>query len=108
MVRRLAICFVLLSAVASAQTFPQPSYFQKFFVRSNARGIQIAPVGGMEPFTVDGKLRLSLADAIQLTLENNTDIKLNQLQLDTARWNLRKTYAPFDPVLTSSFAPARS
>lgn len=108
MVRRIAI-FVLFSALAaSAQTFPQPSYFQKFFVRSNPRNVQIAPVGGMEPFIVDGKLRLSLADAIQLTLENNTDIKLNQLQLDAARWNLRKTYAPFDPVLTSSFAPQRS
>lgn len=108
MVKRFIAFLFLLSLAASAQTFPQPSYFQKFFVRSNPRNVQIAPVGGMEPFIVDGKLRLSLADAIQLTLENNTDIKLNQLQLDAARWNLRKTYAPFDPVLLSSFAPQRS
>lgn len=108
MLRRIAIVVLFSSLAASAQTFPQPSYFQKFFARPSGRNVQIAPIGGMEPFIQDGKLRLSLADAIQLTLENNTDIKLNQLQLDTARWNLRKTYAPFDPVLSSSFAPSRS
>jgi outer membrane protein len=107
MIRRISFLVLLLSVTASAQTFPQPSYFQKFFGRPN-RSVQIAPSGGLEPFIVDGKLRLSLADAIQLTLENNTDIRLNELQLDSARWNLRKTYAPFDPVLTSSFSPARS
>ena len=108
MFRRLSLFLLLASVAASAQTFPQPSYFQKFFARHNGSDVRIAPVGGLEPFIVDGKLRLSLADAIQLTLENNTDIKLNELQLDTARWNLRKTYAPFDPVLSSSFAPSRS
>ncbi len=107
MVRRFIICCLVLSAAAAAQTFPQPSYFQKFFVKPN-RNIQIAPVPTMDQFVVNGKLRLSLADAIQLTLENNTDIKLNQLQLDVARFNLNRTYGPFDPVLTSQFSPARS
>ncbi len=107
MVRRLFIALLFVSAVGSAQTFPQPSYFQKFFVKPN-RNIQIAPVPTMDQYVVNGKLRLSLGDAIQLTLDNNTDIKLNQLQLDTARFNLNRTYGPFDPVLTSSFAPARS
>jgi outer membrane protein TolC len=96
-----------LSVVASAQTFPQPSYFQKFFVKPN-RNIQIAPAPNMDEFVVDGKLRLSLADAIQLTLNNNTDIKLNQIQLDVAKLSLNRTYGPFDPVLTASFSPSRS
>ncbi|MGH9522504.1 MAG: TolC family protein [Terriglobales bacterium] len=108
MVRRVAILFLLLAGTCAAQTFPQPSYFQKFFMKPSGKNVRIAPVGGMEPFIIDGKLRLSLADAVQLTLENNTDIKLNELQLDTARWNLTKTYAPFDPVLSSTFSPARS
>ena len=107
MLRRLTLVLLLISAAASAQTFPQPSYFQKFFVKPS-RNIHIAPVPTMDQFVVNGKLRLSLADAIQLTLDNNTDIKLNQLQLDTARFNLNRTYGPFDPVLTSSFSPSRS
>src|SRR3954462_11952908 len=107
MLRRLLISLLLLSAAAAAQTFPPPSYFYKFFVKPG-RTMQIAPVGGMDQFVVNGKLRLSLADAIQLTLDNNTDIKLNQLSLDSAKFNLRKTYGPFDPVLSSSFTPGRS
>jgi len=106
MFRRLSLLVIALSVAASAQTFPQPSYFQKFFVKPG-RNIQIAPTGGLDQFVVNGKLRLSLADAIQLTLDNNTDIKLNQLQLDTAKFNLRRTYGAFDPVLTSSFTPSR-
>ena len=107
MLRRLSFLLLFASAVASAQTFPQPSYFQKFFVKPG-RTMQIAPAPTMDQFVVNGKLRLSLADAIQLTLDNNTDIKLNQLQLDTAKYNVNKTYGPFDPVLSSSFAPSRS
>lgn len=107
MLRRSFFLLLLVSAASSAQTFPQPSYFQKFFVKPN-RTIQIAPPPTMEQFVVNGKLRLSLADAIQLTLDNNTDIKLNQLQLDTAKFSLRRTYGPFDPVLTSTFSPSRS
>ena len=107
MLRRIPFFILALSLAAAAQTFPQPSYFQKFFVKPN-RNIQIAPVPTMDQFVVNGKLRLSLADAIQLTLDNNTDVKLNQLQLDTARYNLDRTYGPFDPVLTSSFSPSRS
>ena len=107
MLRRSLFLLLLISAAASAQTFPQPSYFQKFFVKPN-RNVRIAPVPTMDQFVVNGKLRLSLADAIQLTLDNNTDIRLNQLQLDTARFNLNRTYGPFDPVLTSSFSPSRS
>ena len=107
MLRRLSFLLFFASAVTSAQTFPQPSYFQKFFVKPG-RTLQIAPAPTMDQFVVNGKLRLSLADAIQLTLDNNTDIKLNQLQLDTAKYNVNRTYGPFDPVLTSSFSPSRS
>ena len=107
MLRRSLFLLLLIPAAAAAQTFPQPSYFQKFFIKPN-RNVQIAPVATMDQFVVNGKLRLSLADAIQLTLDNNTDIRLNQLQLDTARFNLNRTYGPFDPVLTSSFTPNRS
>ncbi len=107
MLRRLSLLFFMLSLAASAQTFPKPAYFQKFFVKPG-RNIQIAPSASMDQFIADGKLRLSLADAIQLTLDNNTEIKLNQLQLDTSKFNLRRTYGAFDPVLTAAFNPARS
>jgi len=106
--RIIVLAFIAVIAISAAgQTFPTPQYFQKFFVKPKSP-TQLPAVGGFEPFVSDGKLHLSLADAIQLTLANNTEIKLNGIQNDLARWALLKTYGPFDPVLTSSFTPTRS
>lgn len=50
----------------------------------------------------DGKLQLSLRDAILLTLENNSAIQVQESQVETAKFNLLHTYQPFDPTLQSS------
>lgn len=104
---RQVLCILLVAISAGAQTFPMPSYFQRFFTKPN-RAIQLPGPAGLDDHVVDGKLRLSLTDAIELTFANNTDIQLNELQLDLARFSLRKSYSPFDPVLTSTFSPSRS
>jgi outer membrane protein len=57
---------------------------------------------------VNGKLVLSLDDSIRLALSNNTDIHLDHYQIETAENNLRRVYAPFDPLLTSSFSDQRA
>jgi outer membrane protein len=57
---------------------------------------------------VDGKLVLSLDDSIRLALSNNTDIHLDHYQIEFAENNLRRVYAPFDPLLTSSFSDQRT
>jgi outer membrane protein TolC len=57
---------------------------------------------------VSGKLVLSLDDSIRLALSNNTDIHLDHYQIETAENNLRRVYAPFDPLLTSSFSDQRA
>jgi len=51
---------------------------------------------------------LSLDDSIRLALSNNTDIHLDHYQIETAENNLRRVYAPFDPLLTSSFNDQRT
>ena len=106
MIRRLTILF-LLAGSCTAQTFPSPRYFESFFVKP-ARQRQLVGPGGLEQYVSDGKLRLSLADAIRLTLENNTDVRINELQTDTARFALQKAFGPFDPILSSNFQPTRS
>jgi outer membrane protein len=62
----------------------------------------------VENHVVNGKLVLSLDDSIRLALSNNTDIHLDHYQIETAENNLRRVYAPFDPLLTSSFSDQRS
>jgi HAE1 family hydrophobic/amphiphilic exporter-1 len=49
----------------------------------------------------DGKLQLSLHDAILLTLENNSAIRVQESQVETAKFNLLHAYQPFDPTLQS-------
>ena len=50
----------------------------------------------------DGKLQLSLHDAILLTLENNSAIQVQESQIETAKFNLLHTYQPFDPIFQST------
>ena len=51
---------------------------------------------------VDGKLRLSLRDAVVLTLENNSLVRMQETQVESSKFALLGAHAPFDPVLTSS------
>jgi outer membrane protein len=62
----------------------------------------------LKDHVVNGKLVLSLDDSIRLALSNNTDIHLDHYQIETAENNLRRVYAPFDPLLTSSFSDQRA
>ncbi len=62
----------------------------------------------LQDHVVDGKLVLSVDDSIRLALANNTDIHLDHYQVETAEDNLRRMYAPFDPLLTSSFGDQRA
>jgi len=65
-----------------------------------------APQGLLE-HVVDGKLTLSLEDAIRLALANNTDIRLDHSQIEFAEDNLHRAEAPFDPLVTSTFFDQR-
>jgi outer membrane protein len=62
----------------------------------------------LKDHVVNGKLVLSLDDCIRLALSYNTDIRLDHYQIDTAENNLQRVYAPFDPLLTSSFTDQRN
>src|SRR6266436_602988 len=68
----------------------------------------LLPPQGLQDHTANGKLVLSLDDAIRLALSNNTDIQLDRSQIEFAQNNLSRVHAPFDPSLTSSFADQRT
>jgi outer membrane protein TolC len=57
----------------------------------------------MQSYVVEGKLRLSLQDAVVLTLENNSFIRVEQTQVEASKFALLGAYQPFDPLLTSSY-----
>src|ERR1700722_9899222 len=68
----------------------------------------LLPPQGLQDHVVNGKLVLSLDDAIRLALSNNTDIHLDHYQIEAAEDNLQRVLAPFDPLLTSSFSDQRA
>jgi outer membrane protein len=62
----------------------------------------------LQDYVSGGKLRLSLKDAIRLTLENNSDIRIKEAQVENAKFSVLRAYSPFDPKLQNIFNGSRS
>lgn len=107
--RRLSLTLLAVLALGSAraQTFPSPDYFRQLVFQPVVPA-QVSGPEGLHDYVVNGKLHLALGDAIRLTLLNNTDVRLNQLPVDQARFALERAHAPFDPLAISSFNTNRS
>ncbi|HKR29577.1 MAG TPA: TolC family protein [Terriglobales bacterium] len=104
------LAFILSLSFASllnAQTFPSPEYFQQFFRFPHVQA-QLPGPQSLDEYIVNGKLRLSLQDAIRLMLLNNTEVRISQGQLDQSSFGIGRAYSTFDPVLNASFTPQRS
>jgi outer membrane protein len=98
---------VLLAASAGGQTFPSPGYFRQV-VFPPLDSAQLPGPQGLRDYVSEGKLRLTLTDAIRLTLLNNTDLRIDQSKVAEARYDILSAYHPFDPALISSFNALRS
>jgi outer membrane protein len=100
------VFLTLLVSPAFAQTFPTPDYFRQF---SAVREVPVQLPGpeGLRGYLVDGKLRLNLNSAIRLTLLNNTEVRVNQLEYESIRFDIQRAYQPFDPILNSGFVALR-
>lgn len=103
------LIFLALTSViqADAQSFPERGYFRSLISQPAVQSSIPGPEG-LRDYMVDGKLRLTLGDAIRLTLMNNTDVRINELQVESAKFSVERAYSPFDPMATSSFNAARS
>jgi outer membrane protein TolC len=99
---------MLLLAVrgAAGQTFPTPGYMRQLAYRPSIASQVKGPVE-LQDHVVEGKLRLTLADAIRLALLNNTDVRLNELPIENGRLEVQRAYATFDPTSTLSFNAGR-
>ena len=98
---------VALATPCAGQTFPGPEYFRQVFSRP-VPPTQLPGPEGLADYVREGKLRLTLADAIRLALANNTEVRLQQLQYEGAKFQITRAYTAFDPLLTSSFSATRS
>ena len=77
-------------------------------LHENALPTSLPGTQGFQEHLVQGKLTLSLDDAIRLALANNTNIQLQHSQIEFAEFSLIGSKAPFDPAFTSSFSALRA
>jgi HAE1 family hydrophobic/amphiphilic exporter-1 len=109
----LALCAISIlalaprAALAQSAPFPTSKWFQEV-VKHPLVPAQLAGPEHLRDFVVDGKLRLSLDQAIQLALINNTNIRIDELSYQGAWYNVLAAHSPFDPIFTSSFSAMRS
>jgi len=108
-VRRRLIALLVCVACAPAimaQIAPRaPAAFQ---FEGRLRSGQIPrPPEGFEEHVVNGKLTLSLDDAIRLALANNTDIRIDEQQVQTAKNAVQRALSPFDPTVSALFDSQR-
>jgi outer membrane protein len=93
------LCLLVLAAQALAQRGESYHDYATAQVRSGKLG---APEH-LQNYVFEGKLRLSLRDAVVLTLENNSLVRIQETQVDFSKFALLGLHSPFDPVLTSSY-----
>lgn len=62
----------------------------------------------MQEHVVDGKLRLTLQDAVIVALANNSGVRLQELNIEGAKYALLGEHSPFDPVLQGNFNAQRT
>src|SRR5712692_4415668 len=111
--RALRFLFVLTSLILTLSVSARPQDAARLERLLGVSGRQkpapLLPLPqGLQDHVSNGKLVLSLDDSIRLALSNNTDIRIDRSQIEFAQNNLRRVHAPFDPLLTSSFADNRS
>jgi outer membrane protein len=91
----------------STPWFGTPGYFKKHFGHLNTK-VTLQPPVRLKDFVVDGKLRLSLHDYLDLVIANNTDIGIQRLTLETPKNAIQRAFGVFDPTVTSSYSANRS
>jgi outer membrane protein len=94
---RFGACFLVLASLVSARAQSRESY--KGLLTSQIASGRLPGPEHLRDFVSDGKLRLSLRDAVVLTLENNSAVRIQETALENDKFALLRTYQPFDPQL---------
>jgi len=99
---RLAL-FVYLLSILISPAWGQTRERYKDMASSRVVSGKLPAPAHLQKYVADGKLQLSLQDAVVLTLENNSFIRVQETEVDTSKFTLLGLHSPFDPVVTSSY-----
>jgi outer membrane protein len=102
---RLIYLVVLFSFLS---VFAQTQETYRGLLTSQVRSPKTATPQHLRDYVADGKLKLSLHDAIVLTLENNSAIRVQESTVESAKFGLLGSFQAFDPKFQSVFTARRS
>jgi outer membrane protein TolC len=92
----------LFALVAVLTTHAQSPESYRGMLTARVRADKLPPPQNLKDFIQDGKLTLGLRDAILLALENNSNVQIEETQIEAQKFNLLGQFQPFDPSLQSS------
>lgn len=93
-------CFLLTAFTLRLSAQTGESY--QDLTTPQVRSDKLGTPEGLRRFVVEGKLRLNLRDAVVVTLENNSLVRVQETQVESSKYALLGAHAPFDPVITST------
>src|SRR5580658_10373268 len=101
--RMLFILLLQLSPLFAPPCWAQKGEGYNDLATPQVRSGKLAGPEHLRNYVVNGKLTLSLRDAVVLTLENNSFVRIQEAQVEFSKFSLLGAHAPFDPLLTSYY-----
>jgi outer membrane protein len=100
---RSACLFMLFCSRFTPQSWAQKGEGYGQLLTPQVRADKLGAPEHLRNYVIDGKLTLSLRDAVVLTLENNSLVRVQETQIESSKFALLGTHSPFDPVLTAYY-----
>jgi outer membrane protein len=98
--RNALLCLPMLVAFLPANAQSPESY--SALLTQQVKSGKLSPPAHVQDYVIDGRLHLRLQDAVRLALENNSNIRIEETQVEAQKFSLLGAYKPFDPLLQSS------
>ncbi len=98
---RIAMFCLLMSISIFAADAQSPESYSALLTQRVKSG-KLSPPAHVQDYVIDGKLHLRLEDAVHLALENNSNIRIEETQVEAQKFTLLGAYRPFDPLFQSS------
>jgi outer membrane protein TolC len=92
-------CLPMLAAFFPADAQSPESY--SALLTQQVKSGKLSPPAHVQDYVIDGKLHLRLQDAVRLALENNSNIRIEETQVEAQKFSLLGAYKPFDPLIQS-------
>jgi outer membrane protein TolC len=93
-------CLLMLVAFLPADAQSPESY--SALLTQQVKSGTLSPPAHVQDYVIEGKLHLRLQDAVRLALENNSNIRIEETQVEAQKFSLLGAYKPFDPLIQST------